>query len=72
MLPDLSGEEICRDIRKKSRVPIIILKVAIRKMEFLKRKGTVADCCEATSGTVPGVIATLSSNFVLSGGQSPL
>ena len=25
MLPDMSGEEICRNIRKKSRVPIIML-----------------------------------------------
>lgn len=36
MLPDLSGEEICRTIRKKSRVPIIMLTAKVEEMNVLE------------------------------------
>lgn len=35
MLPDLSGEEVCRTIRKKSRVPIIMLTAKTREQDML-------------------------------------
>lgn len=35
MLPDISGEEICRNIRKKSRVPIIMLTAKIEETDIL-------------------------------------
>lgn len=36
MLPDMTGEEICREIRKKSRVPIIMLTAKIEEEDILK------------------------------------
>ena len=35
MLPDMSGEEICRTIRKKSRVPIIMLTAKVEENDML-------------------------------------
>lgn len=35
MLPDISGEEICRTIRKKSRVPIIMLTAKTQEEDVL-------------------------------------
>ncbi len=43
MLPDLSGEEICRLIRKKSRVPIIILTAKTEEEDILKGLDIGAD-----------------------------
>lgn len=36
MLPDISGEEICRTLRKRSRVPIIMLTAKIEEEDILK------------------------------------
>lgn len=36
MLPDMSGEEICRKIRAKSRVPIIMLTAKVEEEHLLK------------------------------------
>jgi DNA-binding response OmpR family regulator len=36
MLPDISGEDICRSIRKKSRVPIIMLTAKAEEESILK------------------------------------
>ena len=36
MLPDITGEEICRTLRKKSRVPIIMLTAKIEEEDVLK------------------------------------
>lgn len=36
MLPDISGEEICRIIRKKSRVPIIMLTAKVEENDMLE------------------------------------
>lgn len=36
MLPDMTGEEICRTIRKKSRVPIIMLTAKIEEQSILR------------------------------------
>jgi DNA-binding response OmpR family regulator len=36
MLPDISGEEICQSIRKKSRVPIIMLTAKVGEEDILK------------------------------------
>ena len=36
MLPDMSGEEICRTIRKKSRVPIIMLTAKVEENDLLQ------------------------------------
>ena len=43
MLPDISGEEICKTIRKKSRVPIIMLTAKIEEEDVLKGLNIGAD-----------------------------
>jgi DNA-binding response OmpR family regulator len=43
MLPDISGEDICRTIRKKSRVPIIMLTAKIEEENLLEGLGIGAD-----------------------------
>lgn len=43
MLPDISGEDICRAIRKKSRVPIIMLTAKIEEENLLEGLGIGAD-----------------------------
>lgn len=43
MLPDMSGEEICSIIRKKSRVPIIMLTAKVDEEDKLKGLGIGAD-----------------------------
>lgn len=43
MLPDMSGEEICRTIRKKSRVPIIMLTAKVEEENVLKGLDMGAD-----------------------------
>lgn len=43
MLPDISGEDICRTIRKKSRVPIIMLTAKIEEENLLEGLGLGAD-----------------------------
>lgn len=43
MLPDLSGEEVCKTIRSKSRVPIIILTAKIEEESILEGFSIGAD-----------------------------
>jgi DNA-binding response OmpR family regulator len=43
MLPELSGEEVCKIIRKKSRVPIIMLTAKSDEADMLKGLGIGAD-----------------------------
>ena len=43
MLPDITGEEICRSLRKKSRVPIIMLTAKIEEEDILKGLDIGAD-----------------------------
>lgn len=43
MLPDLSGEEICRKIRKRSSVPIIMLTAKVEEEDVLKGLDIGAD-----------------------------
>lgn len=43
MLPDMSGEEICRAIRKKSRVPIIMLTAKVEDADIIRGLGMGAD-----------------------------
>ncbi|MDR3258888.1 MAG: response regulator transcription factor [Fusobacteriaceae bacterium] len=43
MLPDISGEEICQTIRKKSRIPIIMLTAKIEENDLLKGLDNGAD-----------------------------
>jgi len=43
MLPDVSGEEICRTIRKRSRVPIIMLTAKVEEEDILKGLDIGAD-----------------------------
>lgn len=43
MLPDLPGEEVCREIRKKSRVPIIMLTAKTEEEAVLKGLNIGAD-----------------------------
>jgi DNA-binding response OmpR family regulator len=43
MLPDTSGEELCAAIRKKSRVPIIMLTAKAEESDMLKGLGIGAD-----------------------------
>lgn len=43
MLPDMSGEDICKTLRKKSKVPIIMLTAKIEEEDILKGLGSGAD-----------------------------
>lgn len=43
MLPDLSGEEVCQILRRKSRVPIIMLTAKVEEEDILKGLGLGAD-----------------------------
>jgi len=43
MLPDLTGEEICRAIRKKSRAPIIMLTAKVEDRDIIRGLGLGAD-----------------------------
>ncbi len=43
MLPDISGEEICKILRKKSRVPIIMLTAKIEEEDILNGLNIGAD-----------------------------
>jgi len=43
MLPELSGEEVCKSIRKKSRVPIIMLTAKSDEADMLEGLGIGAD-----------------------------
>ena len=43
MLPDISGEEVCLAIRKKSRVPIIMLTAKAEENDLLKGLNIGAD-----------------------------
>lgn len=43
MLPDMSGEEICSNIRKTSRVPIIMVTAKVDEEDMLKGLGIGAD-----------------------------
>ncbi len=43
MLPDMTGEDVCRDIRKKSRVPIIMLTAKVEDKEIINGLGLGAD-----------------------------
>lgn len=43
MLPDISGEEICRQIRKESQVPIIMLTAKVEETDLIYGLQTGAD-----------------------------
>ncbi|HEX3029290.1 MAG TPA: response regulator transcription factor [Clostridia bacterium] len=43
MLPDMTGEEICKKIRKQSRVPIIMLTAKVEEEDILKGLDIGAD-----------------------------
>lgn len=43
MLPDITGEEICKTLRKKSRVPIIMLTAKVEEENVLKGLNIGAD-----------------------------
>jgi DNA-binding response OmpR family regulator len=43
MLPDMPGEDICRNIRKRSRVPIIMLTAKVEEESILNGLGIGAD-----------------------------
>jgi len=43
MLPDMSGEDICRAVRKRSRVPIIMLTAKVDEESILNGLGIGAD-----------------------------
>jgi len=43
MLPDMSGEDICMEVRKKSRVPIIMLTAKVDESDMLKGLNIGAD-----------------------------
>ncbi|MCX7923731.1 MAG: response regulator transcription factor [Clostridia bacterium] len=43
MLPDITGEEICKTLRKKSRVPIIMLTAKVEEEDILKGLDIGAD-----------------------------
>lgn len=43
MMPDMTGEEVCKNIRLKSRVPIIMLTAKVAEQHILKGLGLGAD-----------------------------
>lgn len=43
MLPDMTGEEICQQLRRKSRVPIIMLTAKVEEMDIINGLNIGAD-----------------------------
>lgn len=43
MMPDISGEDVCRIIRKKSRIPIIMLTAKVEENDILSGLSLGAD-----------------------------
>lgn len=43
MMPDITGEEVCRVIRKKSRVPVIMLTAKVEENDVVEGLGLGAD-----------------------------
>jgi DNA-binding response OmpR family regulator len=43
MLPDISGEEVCQRLRKRSRVPVIMLTAKVEEEDILNGLGLGAD-----------------------------
>lgn len=43
MMPDISGEEVCRTVRRKSRVPIIMLTAKVEENSVVEGLGLGAD-----------------------------
>ncbi len=43
MMPDMTGEEVCRILRKKSRVPIVMLTAKAQENDQLEGLGLGAD-----------------------------
>lgn len=43
MLPDMTGEEVCKTLRKKSRVPILMLTAKVEEENILEGLGLGAD-----------------------------
>ncbi|MBB6215479.1 DNA-binding response OmpR family regulator [Anaerosolibacter carboniphilus] len=43
MLPDIMGEEVCKMLRKKSKVPIIMLTAKVKEEDILRGLGIGAD-----------------------------
>lgn len=43
MLPDISGEEICKTLRKRSRIPVIMLTAKVEEKDILEGLGLGAD-----------------------------
>lgn len=43
MLPDMTGEDVCRAIRRRSRVPVIMLTAKVEEEDVLKGLGIGAD-----------------------------
>ena len=64
MLPDMTGEDICREIRKKSRVPIIMLTAKVEDADIINGLGIGADDCIARRNkTVLGQNDMLDTHF---------
>lgn len=43
MLPDISGEDVCRAVRKRSRVPVLMLTAKVEEESILRGLGLGAD-----------------------------
>lgn len=72
MLPDISGEEVCRAIRKKSRVPIIMLTAKIEEESILKGLDIGADDYVTKPFSPRQLVARVGALLRRSGGdQSP-
>lgn len=70
MLPDISGEEICRRLRNKSRVPIIMLTAKVEENDIINGLGLGADDYVAKPFSPRELMARVTALFRRSGEDS--
>jgi DNA-binding response OmpR family regulator len=70
MLPDMSGEEFCRHVRKKSRIPIIMLTAKVEEASILKGLEIGADDYVTKPFSVRQLVARVQALLRRSGEES--
>ncbi len=72
MLPDMSGEEVCKTIRKQSRVPIIMLTAKVDEESILLGLGIGADDYVTKPFSTKQLIARVGAMLRRTDGAAPL
>lgn len=70
MLPDMSGEEFCKLVRKKSRIPIIMLTAKVEEADILKGLDIGADDYITKPFSVRQLVARVQALLRRSGNES--